>query len=100
MSGNNNIRDYIIKFVFRVLYEACKRRLKKSADLEALDGRKNYLIQLINATKLEIRTNTSRLNSLCASALLYFGHLPPTLTPLIRPVSRNFKSLILSISVD
>ena len=68
------------------MYASCSTRLKKVVDREALDGRKSCLLRLIDVTKLEIRTNTNRLHALAASALLYWGHWPAQLTPLIRPL--------------
>lgn len=68
------------------MHELCKGRLKKVAELEALGGRRDYLLQLIAATRHEIRTNTNRLHALCSSALFYWGHLPAQLTPMIRPL--------------
>ncbi|KAI6195415.1 HEAT and SNF2-related and DNA RNA helicase domain containing protein [Aphelenchoides besseyi] len=72
--------------VVEKLYTACRSRLQKPNDLEALEGRRKYLLQLIAATRLEIRTNTNRLHALCSSALFYWGHLPAQLTPMIRPL--------------
>lgn len=68
------------------MYMLCKERLKKQQDFEALEGRRTYLKALISQTRLQITTNNNRLNALCASALFYFGHQPPQMTPQIRPL--------------
>lgn len=75
-----------VEDIVGALYGACKRCLKRPSDMEALDARKNYLLRLINDTKLEIRTNTNRLNCLCSSVLFYLGRFPQALTSQIRPV--------------
>ncbi|CAD5211902.1 unnamed protein product [Bursaphelenchus xylophilus] len=68
------------------MYNMCKPCLIKQQDLDALEGRRKYLIQMTEATRFQILTNNNRLNALCASTLFYFGHCLPQMTPMIKPL--------------
>ncbi|KAH7724062.1 BTF-1 protein [Aphelenchoides avenae] len=71
--------------VIRVAFEECSKKVRKD-DESALHGRYTYLVDLIKLTKLDIRTNTNRINALISSTLFYLGYLPAALTPMIRPL--------------
>ncbi|CAD5206997.1 unnamed protein product [Bursaphelenchus okinawaensis] len=81
IEAHTNVDDVITE-----MYNVCKLYLTKQQDLDALEGRRKYLKQLTEATRLQILTNNNRLYALCASTLFYFGHCLAQMTPMIKPL--------------
>jgi TATA-binding protein-associated factor len=69
-------------------YEACIKYCKPQ-NVNLVNARFEYITMLIKSTKATIRINANRVNALIGSALFYFNHTPPKLTPMIRPLMES-----------
>ncbi|KAI1731655.1 DNA repair and recombination protein RAD26 [Ditylenchus destructor] len=72
--------------IMTTTYEISQKKLIRAEDLTTLSGRYKYIMGLVKQTKLSIHTNTSRINTLLSSSLFYFGLIPATITPMVRPL--------------
>ncbi|KAK6061823.1 hypothetical protein COOONC_00513 [Cooperia oncophora] len=72
--------------ISKMAFEKCLGILTAPNHIESLTTRYNVLVDLIEFTKLAVKTNTTRVAAFLASALFYFGFAPEKLTPMVRPL--------------
>uniref|UniRef100_A0AC34FFV3 60S ribosomal protein L13 n=1 Tax=Panagrolaimus sp. ES5 TaxID=591445 RepID=A0AC34FFV3_9BILA len=72
----------------KAAYNACMKFCKPQ-NVTLVNARFEYISMLIKSTKATIRINANRVNALIGSALFYFNHTPPKLTPMIRPLMES-----------
>ena len=72
----------------KTAYDACMKYCKQH-NVSLVKQRFEYITHLIKSTKATIRINANRVNALLGSALFYFNHSPPRLTPMIRPLMES-----------
>lgn len=72
----------------KAAYDACMKYCKPQ-NVSLVNARFDYISLLIKSTKATIRVNANRVNALIGSALFYFNHTPPKLTPMIRPLMES-----------
>ncbi|KAE9549428.1 hypothetical protein FO519_007361 [Halicephalobus sp. NKZ332] len=72
----------------KTAFDACMKYCKQQ-NFGLVKQRFDYITHLIKLTKATIRINANRVNSLLGSALFYFNHSPPRLTPMIRPLMES-----------
>uniref|UniRef100_A0A7E4ZXR5 TATA-binding protein-associated factor n=1 Tax=Panagrellus redivivus TaxID=6233 RepID=A0A7E4ZXR5_PANRE len=81
----NQLEPYV-----KTALEACMKHCKEQ-NKPLVKQRYDYILDLIKTTKATMRTHANRVNALLASALCFFNHALPKLSPMIRPLMESIE---------